>query len=672
MKAMDPEPGSVKKNFFSGMNRPVFSILISLAILTSAGIITYINTLNNEFILDDFLNITNNKYIQADNITFEFLKNLKKCPNPNRPVSYLSFALNYYFSGYSLPAFHLTNICIHIICGLLLFWLCLQIFTMLPPYKNHPILLSLFAALVWIVHPLNIQSVTYLVQRMNSLGAMFYLLSVNCYFYLRKSLFAAKTTHIKGSKLYAGLWVALAVISGFLALGSKENTITLPAMILLCEWIFFQDGRLPGPKTILILSASLIALCLTAAFLFMKPDPITWLNSLYQDQPFTMIQRIMTEWRVLIYYLSLFLFPAPSRLALEYDYPISKSLIAPPTTIISLLAIVALLLFAFYSRRKHRLWAFAIFWFFIALSVESSFVGLAIIFEHRTYLPIMLLCAATTGEIFLLVRKPVPLIAIFSLLVIVFIHWSCQRNATWRDPITLYEDNLKKTPSLPRLITNLGEAYAAKGNLIKAQQLYKRSLELFPSDPKTNLNMGLLQLDLKNYKGALVYFRKSLLRKKELDPDIIAGIYCNMGICYGNTGNISKAEKYFRLAHKQPNTSDEAVAKIFNMIGAFYANRFNQAKAEYYYKKALSRSPDYGNALFNLAMIYLQKGDYGKALEHLRHAAKSMPDNPYVHYYAGIALARTGNTTGAKAEIRKAIHLKPDFSQALNFLQKLK
>ena len=203
-------------------------------------ILLYVETLTGPFIFDDKPNILENSHIRLTKLTVTDLARAAfKSPIPRRPLANISFALNYYFHGYNPVAYHLVNILIHILNGIVLFLLAkttLRTPSLRSDYETYR-WIPFFTALLWLVHPLQTQSVAYIVQRMNSLATLFYLLSILLY---AKSRLESKDRPRK-------LLLAGCILSGLFALASKEISATLPFFLLLYEWYFVQDlSRRPG------------------------------------------------------------------------------------------------------------------------------------------------------------------------------------------------------------------------------------------------------------------------------------------------------------------------------------------------------------------------------------------------------------------------------------------
>jgi len=353
--------------------------ITAAAFLVLFAMLVYAGTLNAPFVFDDLPNITKSPHIRMTEITPDSIISGTRGPSPFRPVAYLSFAINYYFNRYDTRSYHLINIGVHTTLALLLFLIAGHTLQLASLDRG---IIPEATALTWLIHPLHIQSVTYTVQRINSMATLFFMLGLYLYIRARLAQRNPDAGRIKTGLLFSGC-----AASGVLALFTKEIAATLPICIFLYEWFFFQDLDRPwkGKKTKWIILGSGVFIVLIA--LYLKADPIDRILSSYITKSFTPAERLLTEPLVVIYYLSLLFFPHPARLNIDYDFPLSTSLTDPAVTGLGLLAVTALILAALYRPKQHKLLSFAILWFLGNLVIESSIIGLAIIFEHRTYLP---------------------------------------------------------------------------------------------------------------------------------------------------------------------------------------------------------------------------------------------------------------------------------------------
>ena len=359
-----------------------FHHLIAVALIAGVAWVAYSNTFHVPLHFDDQINITNNPNVQIKVFTWERLEQLVRNTYKEtiRVFSYFTLALNYYFGGFSVFGYHLVNFLIHIASGVLLYWFLLLTFN-LPSLKEKYGSISykaaLFSSLIFISHPIQTQSVTYIVQRMASMAGMFYLFSMVLYIKGRLSTGWPRVLYFGGMAL-----------SYLLGVFSKENVAILPLFIALYEFYFFKKFDL-GPRGKNILFTLIGALLVLGAFGF-----IVWgqryMNVIiegYQYRTFTMSERVLTQFRIVLYYVTLLIYPHPSRLNLDYDFPISKTMLDPPTTLISILIIAGLIGYSIWTAKKRPMISFCILWYFGNLVIESSIFPLEMVYEHRLYLP---------------------------------------------------------------------------------------------------------------------------------------------------------------------------------------------------------------------------------------------------------------------------------------------
>ncbi len=356
--------------------------LIAVGLIVAVAFVAYSNTFYVPFHFDDRPNITNNPNVQIRVFSWENIGRLIKNTYKEsiRVFSYFTLALNYHFGEFKVFGYHLVNFCIHIASGVFLYWFLLLTFN-LPSLKEKygPISykVALFSSLIFISHPIQTQSVTYIVQRMASMAGMFYLLSFVLYIKGRLSAGGPRIFYFTG----AGFTYLLGVFS-------KENVAILPLFIAIYEFYFFENFDL-SPKGKKVLLALVIGLFILSAFglIIWGRRYINVIVEGYQYRTFTMSERVLTQFRVVLYYITLLIFPHPSRLNLDYDFPISRTILDPPTTLISILIIAGLVGYSVWTAKKRPVLSFWILWYFGNLVIESSIFPLEMVYEHRLYLP---------------------------------------------------------------------------------------------------------------------------------------------------------------------------------------------------------------------------------------------------------------------------------------------
>jgi tetratricopeptide (TPR) repeat protein len=535
----------------------------------------------------------------------------------NRPVSNFSIAINNMLNNYNVKWYHIFNVAVHINASIILFFL-IKVTLSLPPNREkykHYASIAFFTATLWLVHPLATQSVTYIIQRMNSMATMFYLLSVLLYALARQK---QQKPYVSASRLSVPSWLFLgSVLSALLAIGSKEIAVTLPIIIFIYEWYFFQGlSREWIIKKIPWAVVALLSLFVWF-FVFLGENPIASIMHSCDNREFTTAQRLMTQLRVIVHYLGLILYPNPNRLVFDYNIPVSTSLLSPPSTLTSLAALFLLATSSLILAKKERLLSFCIVWFFVNLAVESSVICLELAYEHRTYLPSTFIILAIVALLFRGVRKREAACIVLTPIVILFSFWTFERNKTWQDEETFWNDTNAKHPNKPRVLNNIGNLYYYKGDYEKAAELYLKALSLNPKEIK-----------------ALGNLTTTYLKMEEFD----------------------KAEHYLRLAlSKRANWVD-----MMSNLATLHIKRNEYDKAVSLLRTALSFNPEHPTVNKNMGHVLLQTGRTNLALFFLEQAATHQPNNITLKLEIAEALMQSGRHIEAVAAYGHILELRPE------------
>jgi tetratricopeptide (TPR) repeat protein len=528
-----------------------------IILIVLLGLLIYSNTFHAAFHFDDEQNILSNPAIRS-------LWNLKAVWNfaPTRFFTYLSLAINYHFHQLSLPGYHLFNLAIHLGASLLVSWFALLLLST-PAIKDsslsrHAKLISLLAGLIFVAHPIQTQAVTYIIQRTASLATFFYLLSV-C-LYLRARLNREQPPGSPGwLRPYAG-----SILAALAALFTKETAFTLPFMLLLCEVSFFRNS----PKKIIKQLAPFFLLL----FLVLITIKVTGWSTKFADMrnlkefssgltAITPAQYLFTQFRVVVTYIRLLFFPVNQNL--DYDYPIAQTLWQAPT-IISLIFIALILASAVLLFRKHRILAFSIFWFFLALVPESSIIPIRdVIFEHRLYLPMAgfsIFLPVACYYLFSQIKIPrffsaVPCIlsTVYCILFITLGYslLTYTRNRVWKDDVTLWSDVVRKSPNKARALFNLAGAWGDTKNFDRAIFYYNRVMELNQKETRVYFGRGLAYGKKGDHARAIADFTRAI----EINPNYIDA-YQNRAVAYRKEGkNDLSAVDYAKAIKLLNNTS---------------------------------------------------------------------------------------------------------------------
>lgn len=359
-------------------------IIALVTLLTSVLLVSiYWPGLHGGFFFDDGPSILQAQGVQLESLSSESLQQALHSGGAGpsgRPIAQLSFALNHLFGGFDPFAFKATNLAIHLINGLLIFWLAYRILVAGLPHtkRNHLLIASNCVATLWLLHPIQLLPVLHIVQRMTSLSALF--------------LLTALLLHISGRER-SGMPGAYRLLIAWglfwpLSIFTKETGALFPLFALvweLCIRRITHDG-LDRFARGLIAVAGLSAITLV---LYLALPAAQWLWSGYELRPFSLNERLLTETRVLWFYLGLILFPRFEAFGLYHDdLAISTGMLYPATTLISLTGIVGLFWLVWRNRNRAPLISFGIAWFLIGHGMESTILPLEIAHEHRNYLPL--------------------------------------------------------------------------------------------------------------------------------------------------------------------------------------------------------------------------------------------------------------------------------------------
>lgn len=480
--------GNIKVKVMPAIMQRYFPALLLLVSLLFTFFV-YLPGASGYFLFDDKHNIVENTSLHIQSLDFYALKQAALSGYAGilgRPVSTLSFALNYYFSGLSLNPFHLklTNILIHLLNGLGIFVLSHLIFSALrqrditAPDINTTRWISLAVAAAWLLHPLNLTGVLYIVQRMTSLAALFTLLGLISYIH-------GRLLTLKGQAGW-GWIVASFILFTPLAAFSKENGALLPAFMLLTELVFFrfQSPSIATKRLLMALFGITVILPFAALLVYTVFHP-AWLTGGYSTRDFTLSERLMTESRVLWFYMRWIVAPDITQLGMYHDdILVSKGLFEPVSTLFACIGLLLLGVLSILSIKRYPIVAFGILFFLIGHSMESSALALELVHEHRNYLPIYGVLLPLFYTLLyplrhlksLTLRRIVTVIFIMVLAGITFM-----RATQWGDPVVMKEKEVAHHPNSIRANIEMGSFYAAMpaASQIEAEDFYRRSYEHF-------------------------------------------------------------------------------------------------------------------------------------------------------------------------------------------------
>ena len=592
--------------------------ILCWAVLFILGTILYGHTLDAPWYHDDLPNIVNNPNIR--DLSTALTKFFR-----SRGPAYFSFAVNYELSGLSLPAFHITNILIHILTSGLVYLVAKRVFP-----KQH--LYAALIAMVFLVHPLQTQAVTYIVQRMASLAALFGFLCLYLYCRAREQL----DRGVKWSNIRHLSYWSLALVSCYLAVKTKENLAVLPVLILLFDYFY-----LPRAKN---LTRSLKAEAVYIVPFFLPPLSVA-LNRLIsplskgvslqsiasvQEAGITPIQYLVTEFNVLWIYLKLLFVPYPQ--IFDYVYPVTKTLLTVQN-VIAFAGLSALLLTAFLIRNRYPHLCFGICWFFLGLAVESTLIPLDPVFEHRLYLSMFgfAVFLIGAGHYFLPVRVVIPL-TLCCLIIWSGLTW--RRNQMWNDDLVLYLDNAKYVTPDDGFSIALSKCFITRNIYPESIEILTKSVEAGSVKPGVYANLAIAYRRNNQPNEAIDVIKTALKRD-------VKGKYFKISLArsYYKLNQYEKAVKFFRSALKDGHMQELIVKEL----GLTLAKMGHFVEAEPYLQLTLKKHPDSVTLRINIAQARIKKGDMVTAEKLIREVVDKNPNNTAGWFVLGVIGLESSN-----------------------------
>lgn len=628
---------------------------VLLLVLSSTGI--YFNSLKGSFQFDD-VPLINSQWIE--NLE-SFNQSVKFSSFENRPVLLWTYALNNSLAKNKEFGFHLFNLMLHIGVTLLIFFSVLKTsffhrsFNNIHnknPEESNPTSIWIFpliTALIFSLHPLNTDSISYISSRSSVLATFFYLFSL----YLFLNLF-----NLKKKKTFSAnnlILILLVAATMYLSLASKLIATTLP---LLMSFLYFVFSR----KNIEALWkrswAYLFIILISIAVLFLLGDP--WIYNakdqgleLYGQLPYLLIQIKI----IVFYYLKLFLFPF--NLSVDSGMPFS-SINEDPFIILAILIICGIVVAAIKSR---NIWFLVgTTWFFITLAPTSSFIPLNdLAVEHRTYLPMTLgVCMAVGWGISRL--NPIWRFGFLSLIIIPFSLGTITRNSDWISEISLWEDVARKNPSSSRAHNNLGKAYFDKGNLTRATYHFEKSIANIPKFIENKFNLKNAEEFLSRKKIS----DNSNSSNLKIAAELVEPHY-NLASIYLDQGKLILAEKeYLKTLSIRPHHTSAKIG-----LGSVYNKKGLYEKAEKLYRQAIKdKELQNGNSFFplahlNLGEVYGKTGKISLAIIEWEQAIQQDPFLLPAYFNLGTALMMQGEYNRAENYLLKCLEINNKHEPAL-------
>jgi tetratricopeptide (TPR) repeat protein len=564
------------------------------ALIIAVGILAYFTSFRGIFLFDDDHAIVNNPYIRSLWPLADAMTAPPQSPVAGRPLVSLSLALNYALGGLDPRGYHAVNLAIHILAGLTLFGIVRL--TLLSPrlrgqYGDVAVPLAGLIALIWVVHPIQTESVTYVVQRAESLAGLFYLLTLYC---------AARGFYADRPRP----WFLLAILACMLGMGTKEVMATAPLIVLLYDRLFVADSfrRIAARRRGLY--AGLAATWLLLGLLvFVGPRSDTAGFGLSYLTPW---EYARSQFGVILHYLRLCFWPDP--LCLDYAWPIAQDAVQIVPAALAVAALLGGTAWALYRRSPI---GFLGAWFFLALAPTSSIVPIRdLAFEHRMYLPLAavvtlvvvvgwrLVVGISTKLSWSRMTLRAAAFACAAALVLPLGYATSRRNLTYTSTETMWRDVLATRPRNARAHCGLGYTLDAQGRLGEALGQYRVSLEIDPGDPITHNNLGRLLARQEHYDEAAEAFATAV----RLNPKF-AIAQVSLGDALRLKGDYEAAV----AAHRKAIEIDPSYGDAWYKLGQDFEKMGRLQDAMNAYEKCLSLSSAHTSARIALDRATTQR-----------------------------------------------------------------
>ena len=549
-----------------------------------------------------------------------------------RPVLNLSLALNYALSGTGVGSYHALNLAVHFMAGLLLFGIARRA---LAQSRGAPAdALALAIALLWTLHPLQTESVDYLIQRAESLMGLFYLLTL--YAFIRSA--EAETPGWRRP-----LWAGLAVLACLLGMGTKEVMVSAPLLVLLYDRTFLAGSFREAWRRRRWLYAGLAATWLPLVFLVASTG-----GNRGGTAGFGVA---VSEWRygltqfgAIVRYLRLSLRPAP----LVFDYePVGVR--GAGEVLPSALLVLLLLALTAWALWRRPAAGFLGAWFFVILAPTSLLPsGVQAVAEHRMYLPLAAVVAALAVGIYAALGR-IPGLALLALAALGLGLATARRTADYRTNLALWADTAAKRPGNAFAQNNLGQALFLAGRAADAEARYVRALELDPGNAQAHYNLANILAGDGRLPRALKEFKEAL----RLRPDFFEA-HNNLGLAWAKAGRPQEAIAEFAATLRLQPGSFAAHCNLADLLAE--AGRLPESIAQY--EQALRLEPDSAAVQENLGVVLAQADRVAEAITHLAAAVRINPGDPDLHDSLGMALGHVGRDAEAAAEFTAAQRLR--------------
>ncbi|MFH1269945.1 MAG: tetratricopeptide repeat protein [Candidatus Omnitrophota bacterium] len=522
----------------------MFKILIILF-----GIYLYLNVIDGKFVWDDNPFIAENVYVGGGGsgllkiFTSDIGTGSGMRFNYYRPLQISSYKLEHALWGFDPRGYHITNIALHILVALCVFYLAFLFFG--------DRLFAFLAGLLFVSHPIQTETVAYISNRGDLLCAFFFMFSFIFYIHYIK---------YKSTSLYP-----LMIISYLFALFSKENALMFIGVLLIYHYAFKEKIRIR--PFLPLFGVTIIYIFLRSIILKSALPKITGINAIFS--------RVPGFFSAVAGYLKLLFLP----FGLHFDYGNKTFQFTDPRVILGIIFVFLLIMYAVANRKKNAAIFFSACWFLAMLIPVSNIYPKTAFYmaEHHLYLPSMGFAFISAHYLLRLYRKgpfKAAAICIITALLVFYGYLTIRQNNYWLKPVDFYRRTLEFSPDSAVAYYNLGKEYERKNDNVDAILMYKKTIELELGYDNAYNNLGVIYSRLDNKKEALEMFNKAL----EINPKS-APAYTNLGILYYGLGRKEEALAFLKRALEVK--PEHAIADYNLAVIYYYQKQYGLAVTHY-------------------------------------------------------------------------------------------
>lgn len=614
-------------------------------LLIVAGGLTYANSFSGTWFFDDFHNIVDQPAIRS-------LRPLSGHLSVDRPVLRLSCVASYALSGLNTRSWHAFNLMVHLLAALALYGVVRR--TLLLPgvrasFSGSPVAVALAVALLWMLHPLQTESVTYIIQRSESMMGLCFLLSLYC-------LIRADASRHRGA------WYAALIVSCIVGIGAKPVMAMAPLVLLIYDAVFLSGSWTAALRRRVGLYGAMAACGLllfvgdvARAVILSRSTELgrSWGDFFATDH----WRYLRTQFEVLAHYLRLCLWPWGNPFCLDYAWPEApsfRSVAGPATLVLSLFALTLI------GIVRRAWWGFVGAWFFLILAPSSSLLPIEHrAFEHRMYLSLAALAVLVVlggrwtiqclAGLFHGSRRlsEAGAVVLVAALCIGLGAATIRRNRDYHSSVAMWTDVVAKRPAHMTARSNLARGLIREARYSEAMEVCRIGLKLAPKNAYLLFQMGTALQSTDRLSEAIACYEQSIRAMPNF-----AFAHANLSDALAATGKCDTALAHARRAAElEPQNS-----AIQNALGRALLAKGDNEQARAAFARAIDLDPAFIVARNNLGVVCRNLGRLDEAIGHYRAILADAPAQVDARYNLALALHSKGDEAGAEAMLREVLH----------------